>query len=159
MLSPPTWHRPAINKLARWAAHIRCLRIINHCSPDVSMAQKFLHRADIVACIEKVRGERMESMTTGWLRNPGFSYRCFHVALDDRLIEVVSPLDSGFSVEISRGCRKNPLPGPLPIRGRILPAERVRKPVVRCRPDHRGTEPRGWPYRTQIHGRRPRASI
>src|SRR5512139_1445323 len=63
-----------------WALHAVTTAVehmgVDHGGLHIAMAQKFLHGADVIACLQQLRGKAMpQRVRAGWLRNAGTAPR------------------------------------------------------------------------------------
>ena len=99
---------------------------VDHGGLDVGVAEKFLHRADVLAGFQQMGGEAVpKAVRREANRQPGLPYGFLHRALDALFVNVVSPDVAAARVlrEIVR--RKDILPAPLKGSRRILARQRA----------------------------------
>ncbi len=70
-------------------------------------------------------------MTGGRPAHPGVLDGLPDFALDDRLVQVMTPLDFRTRVTAEAICRESPLPAPFPAGRRILPPESICTGLIR----------------------------
>src|SRR5262245_55077370 len=101
---------------------------IHHRRGHISVAQEFLHGADIVTVFEQVRGEGVaERVAGGPLGDAGGHHRVLHRTLEDRFMQMMATTLAGDLVHVGARGWKDPLPSPLTARVRILPREGPRQ--------------------------------
>jgi hypothetical protein len=67
------------------------------------MPQEFLHGTDVMVVLQEVGRERMtQGMRTGPLRNAGLRHRVLDLALEDGLVQVMTPSLPGGAVDDMR---------------------------------------------------------
>ncbi len=115
----PSAHRAGGQPVGRAAdtasASIQDVRV-DHRRPNVLVPKEFLHRANVVAVSQQVRGKRMaERVARDSLRQPGLSNRLLDGFLDEGLVNVVSSLLAGSRVHPAMLLGKHELPNPLAI--------------------------------------------
>jgi len=72
---------------------------VDHCRLDVLVAEQLLDSADVAAGHQEVGREAVpEGVAADLLRNAGGAGGCVQGLADDRLVEVVAPLDAGARV-------------------------------------------------------------
>lgn len=104
--------------------HVR----INHRGANIVVAQQLLDGANIVATGQQMRGEGVtKRMTRNALRQACFSNGLFDRPLNQRFIDVMTPLVSRLGVPPAALLRKDELPPPFPIGVRVLAGQRVRQ--------------------------------
>ena len=92
------------------------------------MPEQLLHRADIVAVLEQVGGERMpERVRGGALDDPGPARGVLDRPLQDRLVQVVPAELAGQTVAVEACGREDPLPDPFSTGVRVLPQQGSRQ--------------------------------
>lgn len=101
---------------------------VNHRCRHVPVAEQFLNRSDVVARIEKMRGERMaEGVACRGLRDPGPQGSLANRLLKYRLMEMMPPPPAALRVDVETRGGEDPLPTRLPRRARVLAIERARQ--------------------------------
>jgi hypothetical protein len=76
----PHSHRPALKNVG-----------VNHGRRDVSMAQQFLYRSDVVPILQQMGGERVpEGVASRALGDPGPPYCVPDGSLDRRLVQMMA---------------------------------------------------------------------
>src|SRR5688572_24827836 len=84
---------------------------VDHGCSDVFMSEQFLNRANVVAVLEEMSGERMpEGVAAHTFVKAGFLGGLFHCALEGGFIEVVTALNATARVKRTPGGGKNVLP-------------------------------------------------
>ena len=86
---------------------------VNHCRGDVFVSEQFLHRTDVVATLQQVRGKTMpECVAAGGLGNPGGANGVFHGVLQVLLRHMVPALFAAARIDRKLISRKSILPDP-----------------------------------------------
>jgi hypothetical protein len=108
---------PKIVRLIERAADSQSATIedvgVDHRRLDVLVAEEFLHRADVVAGFEQVRGKAVaEGVTTGGLGNAGQAHGIFDRALQIAFVHVMAAREAGARVSRQSLRREHVLPTP-----------------------------------------------
>ena len=86
---------------------------VNHCRGDVFVSEQFLHRTDVVATLQQVRGKTMpECVAAGGLGNPGGANGVFHGVLQIFLRHMMPALFAAARIDRKLISRKSILPDP-----------------------------------------------
>ena len=111
---------------AGWAS-VEDVRV-HHRRGHISMAQEFLHSADIVTVFEQVGGEGVaERVAGGPLGDTGGQHSVLHGTLEDRFMQVMAATLAGHLVHVGARGWEDPLPSPLTTRVGILAREGPRQ--------------------------------
>lgn len=97
---------------ASWASveHV----CVDHRGLHVAVTQQLLDRTDVGASFKQVRGKAMaKGMAACWLADPCSAYSGMHRSLDDRWIQMVTPLLIGVAIAPAGDLWEHPLPDPL----------------------------------------------
>ena len=106
---------------------------VDHRRGDVAVPKKLLHRPDVMAVFQEVRGERVAHRVRGRvLFDTGLPHRKMECTLQDGLVKVVAARLPCLVITVVTGRRKDPLPGPLPSGVRVLLCERMRQLDPAC---------------------------
>ena len=93
---------------------------VDHCCFDVAVAPQFLHRADVVAGGQQVRGEGMTKRMAGdRLRQTGLVSGLRDGLLDERFVDVVPSLLASPGIPPAMLLWRHELPVPLATRIRL----------------------------------------
>jgi hypothetical protein len=100
---------------------------VSWCSPP-SVSQQFLHGPEVVAVLQQVGGKGVpQRVASCGLRYSSLLHRFLPRLLEDGLVKVVPPLGTRARVKVKLRGRKNPIPGPVLRRVRVLAAQRIRQ--------------------------------
>jgi hypothetical protein len=90
---------------------------VNHRCRDMLVPEKFLDGPNIVTPFEQIRRERVpQAVRCRRFGNTAPPDGALENALKCGLMQMAPTLHSSFSLEVSSGCRKHPLPCPFPVR-------------------------------------------
>src|SRR5687768_6844583 len=99
------------------------------------MAEELLNGADVSACLEKVRRERMSQRMTCRALRYSANARCVcYGSLNNGVVQMMSTLHSSFALPVRSRRREHVLPDPLSIR--------IGKLDTQCAWQRRATHPR-----------------
>ena len=94
---------------------------VDHGRADIGMAEQFLHRADVVAGLQQMRGKRMaQRVWRGWLVHRAGRHRTLEGCLERTFKQMMAAAHRAARVDRGFGLREDPEPGPGQRRTRVL---------------------------------------
>jgi hypothetical protein len=102
---------------------------VDHRRVNIFVAEQLLDGSDVVAGFEQMGCEGVpEGVAADVFDDSGFSHCFLHCSLEDRFVNVMSPLLAGLRVFPAVFLREDPLPAPFSGSVRVFAVEGVRKP-------------------------------